>query len=351
LAVTNSEGHTATTVERSLLQNIPLAPPAPQPVCFSPARGAWILSQYGDVLTALRSRCITQVRPGAARGGADVAIQHPDFTHMFANRATSAWQLRIKSQAAALLNGLKRETPVELVAQFIRPWCVDSALTIAGIESKNGNYLAELVNHLTKSDSKPDDRHSKECATQANKDLDSFFEHHGGCTFKSLFLGVAHSIPTFLASATTALLVHPDQMLKLRQDPRKIPNAVEELLRYAGPVHTVFRQAETNLQFVGERVSSGDHLIMRIASANRDPRKFVDPDRLDMAREMAGHLALSAGPHSCPGASIVRIMTMTAIEALFGSSLVVGPSGPVVWSCGNMLIWPSRVPVLLGREA
>lgn len=339
--------------DRTPFENLPLSPPAVQEHRFDSGCNAWILSRHRDVLTALRSPFLSQarpIRPGESKPSEPIdGKQDTGFSTVSLPAATYAWAVQMERQARASLERLDTERQVDLVVEFIRPWCLDAALSITGVDARDKLYLADLIGHLNGSDSAPDNGDLKKRASGANKDLHLFFQAHNGSSFKSLFLGLAQTLPTFIASAWAALLQHPDQFSVLNRHPDQIPKAIEELLRYAGPVHTLFREAEKDLELWGEHILSGDRLILRVASANRDPEKFVHPDRLDITRDVAGHLALSAGAHSCPGASIVRLMTAIATRTFLEQFTEFELSGPVVWSCGTMLTWPSSLPVSLSR--
>lgn len=333
------------------LANVPLSPPAPKDVYFSDEQQAWVLSRHQDVLAALRSTGLSQARPPAASGKLSSKqgsnkVQEDVITGIPSPRS-SKWQLEINRAASAILRALPRHRPLDLVADFIRPWCLSSALTLTGVDAAHGQRLAQLVKYLSDSDAAPNELEAKYRAREANEELNRFFPALCG---KSMFVGAAQTVPTFLASAWAALLLHPAKARELQQCPGWIPLATEELLRYAGPVHTLFRQADRAIEISGRKIERGDRLILRLSSANRDPEQFSDPDRLDFTRDVAGHLALSAGSHYCIGASIVRIMTATANRAILNRYLEPQLSSPVEWSCGTMLIWPSALPVLLGNS-
>ncbi|GAA4190694.1 cytochrome P450 family protein [Microbispora amethystogenes] len=121
-----------------------------------------------------------------------------------------------------------------------------------------------------------------------------------------------------IANAVAALLSHPDQLAALRADPALMPRAVEELTRWCGPAQlAVPRQARRDVDLYGTTVPEGAKVTALISAANRDPRAFDDPDRLDLARVPAtGHLGFSHGPHFCLGASIARVQTQVALTAL-----------------------------------
>ncbi len=335
------------------LANVPLSPPAPEDLYFSESQNAWILSRHRDVLAALRSADLSQARPpktatdtNAKPAGEKV---HSEIHIPLLSSHTSKWQTEINWLASALLQPLFANRPVDLVAEFIRPWCLDSAIALTGINPIHSARLARLVSHLSESDAAPHDAAAKSRATEANQKLDQFFLWSSASYEKSLFLGIAQTVPAFLASAWAALLQHPAEWKILQTHPDWIPKATEELLRYAGPVHSLFRQADRETSICGTRIAAGDRLILRLASANRDAQQFAEPDRLDIRRGATGHLALSSGFHYCSGASLVRMMTATATESILARYSESKLSNSFEWSCGTMLIWPSSLPVLPGR--
>jgi Cytochrome P450 len=151
--------------------------------------------------------------------------------------------------------------------------------------------------------------------------------------------------------ARAALLLHRSAWNALRARSESVFVAVEELLRYAGPVHSLFRTALKNTTISATAIAAGDRLILRPAAANRDPRRFEQPGHLDIERRATGHLALSAGSHYCIGASLVRSMTATATQALLARCEEPKLSDPIQWSCGTMLIWASSLQVILDRAS
>lgn len=330
-----------------LFENTPLSPAAPLDLYVCSERKAWIASRYRDVLAALRSSDLSQARPARP---ADVPTERQNMRAEMLSAISSAqiskWQIQIKTLAAEILQSLSELRSVDLSGQFIQPWCIASALELMSIDAVHSDFLSDLVSCLSRADAVPDDSGLKFRAKEANRELDRFFQ---SSFRKSMFLGIAQTVPAFLASAWAALLQHPVQTRELQAQANWMPNAVEELLRYAGPVHTLFRHADRPTEICGTKIERGDRLILRVASANRDALQFPDPDRLDFTRAVAGHLALGSGSHSCAGASLVRVMTSTATKALFTQRSEIHLSGPVQWSCGTMLIWASSVPVFLGK--
>ena len=122
-----------------------------------------------------------------------------------------------------------------------------------------------------------------------------------------------------VANAVDALLRHPDQLAALRADSRLAPAAVEELLRWCGPqLLTIPRYAREDVELYGAAVVKGEPVTAAIVSANRDPRAFADPERLDLTRPAgpAGHLGFAHGPHFCLGAPLARVETEVALTGL-----------------------------------
>jgi cytochrome P450 len=120
-----------------------------------------------------------------------------------------------------------------------------------------------------------------------------------------------------IGSGTLALLTHPDQMEKLRQDPSLIKTAIEELLRYTAPVFmTTERYAREDVTLRGVKIPRGEMTLGVIGSANRDENVFRSPDALDITREPNKHLSLGQGIHFCLGAPLARMEAQIAINTL-----------------------------------
>lgn len=114
------------------------------------------------------------------------------------------------------------------------------------------------------------------------------------------------------------LLSHPDQLALLREDPSLVPGAVEELLRYEGPVERALnRWAATDVELGGHTIRRGELVIAILASADRDPERWEEPDRLDVTRDDTRHLAFGRGSHYCLGAPLARLEATIALETLF----------------------------------
>jgi cytochrome P450 len=128
----------------------------------------------------------------------------------------------------------------------------------------------------------------------------------------------AETVTKLVGNAVVAFSEFPDQWRKLREDRRKIPAAVEELLRYEAPSQYQVRTATRDVTFYGTTIPAGSAVLLVTGSATRDERMFDDPDRVDIDRErkMGFNLALGYGVHSCLGAALARMESRIAFEAL-----------------------------------
>ena len=109
---------------------------------------------------------------------------------------------------------------------------------------------------------------------------------------------------------------HPDQWDLIRKDASLIPNAVEEAVRMATPIRAFTRYVIEDSEIAGHMIPAGKRVIVMYASANRDPRKFPDPDRYDVTRDVHDHLGFGQGVHMCMGMHLARREIILLIEAL-----------------------------------
>src|SRR5919198_5506427 len=134
----------------------------------------------------------------------------------------------------------------------------------------------------------------------------------------SLLIVAGHETTvSLIGNAVLALLQHPEARAELERDPGRIPDAVEELLRYDSPVErTLTRWAATDVELDGRKIARGDLVVTILGSANRDPDRFAEPDVLDLAREDTRHVAFGRGSHYCLGAPLARLETEIALATL-----------------------------------
>lgn len=151
-----------------------------------------------------------------------------------------------------------------------------------------------------------------------------------------------------IGNGMRALLQHPDQLALLRAEPGLINSAVEECLRYDGPITLTVRVLHADAEFGGQTLPCNTMVMAMLASANRDPAVFPDPDRFDVKRTPNDHMAFGGGAHFCLGAHLARMEAQAAIGAfvqrfprieLMESKVEWGPS---------LFRVPGRLPLRLG---
>ena len=145
-----------------------------------------------------------------------------------------------------------------------------------------------------------------------------------------------------IALSTWALLSHPEQLAEVRADRSLVRPVVEETLRWAGPVGTSTRQTTRDTELVGVPLAEGALIGAVLSSANRDPRRFDDPDRFDLHRKERAHLAFAIGPHFCLGAWFGRHLARVSLEVLLDRlpNLRPNPERPV-----ELRGWEFRAPL------
>jgi cytochrome P450 len=135
-------------------------------------------------------------------------------------------------------------------------------------------------------------------------------------TVTLLFIAGHETTMNLIGNGVYALLRHPDQLARLKGDPSLVRDAVEELLRFDGPVHLTGRIPTESITVAGVAIPAGFQVVTLLAAANRDPARFAHPDRLDVGRRDNHHLTFSSGPHFCLGASLARLEGQVALTAM-----------------------------------
>ncbi|KNB54306.1 cytochrome P450 [Streptomyces caatingaensis] len=150
-------------------------------------------------------------------------------------------------------------------------------------------------------------------------------------------------------NALLALLTHPEQLRRLRDEPAGIGTAVEELLRYVPLMNAInILVAKEDFTLHGQRIRAGDAVVPVPASANRDPEAFTDPDRLDLTRSPNAHVAFGHGPHTCTGGHLTRLQLATAIRVLLErlpDVRLAVPAESIPWDESTPLRAPATLPV------
>jgi cytochrome P450 len=131
-----------------------------------------------------------------------------------------------------------------------------------------------------------------------------------------LLLAGFETTMNLVGNGALALLQHPEELARWRADPSLDRTAIEELLRWEGPVHVTARIATCDAEVGGQEIKAGEQLAVVLAAANRDPDVFKDPNQLDLGRHDNRHLAFAAGAHFCLGAALARHESRSALSTL-----------------------------------
>ncbi|NES13806.1 cytochrome P450 [Micromonospora sp. PPF5-17] len=153
-----------------------------------------------------------------------------------------------------------------------------------------------------------------------------------------------------LPGAMIALLEHPDELARLRDERALFDTAVDELLRWWTPVMVFRRTATADTTVAGVPVRAGDKVVVSFASANRDERVFAEPDRLDLTRQPNPHLVFGYGPHFCLGAHLARCQLRALFEALLARTSTLTYAGRPAYLRSNFQRGVKRLPIRWRRR-
>ncbi len=383
---------------------------AEDPVHWSPAMKAWIITRHADVKNvALNNRQISADRltpffktnPEYQRGSIDSLVRYlnhwmvfrdpPDHTRLrrLFNKAftpTSVSNLRpsIENIVAHLIDGMeakaRRGETVDYITDFAYPlpasvimdllgvpradlervkvWSDDIALFIGTAQVAGNKYLRAESGAKAMSDyfrslveartAEPhDDMISHLVLARDDRDALTTDEIIGTCI---LLLFAGHETTTnLIGNGFLYSMRHREQWERLVADPSLAGSAVEEYLRYDGPSGALARVAAADLELGGKTIREGQRLFAFMNSANRDPEAFADPDRFDIGREPNVHLTFGHGIHFCLGAPLARLEAQIAATRLAERLPDVRLSGgDPEWHDSLILRGVKRLPLQLG---
>ncbi len=168
-----------------------------------------------------------------------------------------------------------------------------------------------------------------------------------GSFFVQLVTAGNDTTRTMLSSGLWALLQHPDQMAELRADPALIPVAVEEILRWANPLHYFRRTATADTDVSGQAIANGEKVTMVYTSANRDEDVFDDPHRFDIHRTPNPHLSFGIAEHFCLGVHLARLEGRVFFEEVLAATSSIDQTGEARRQRSNLNNALKSLPVKL----
>lgn len=180
---------------------------------------------------------------------------------------------------------------------------------------------------------------------------DSLSEHELLAMMFLLLVAGHETMLNLIANGVLALLTHPVELKRLRDDPSLLPSAVEELLRHANPLNHATERFTLEPVTIGDTdIPAKEWVMLATSSANRDPSRFADADQLDVGRDTAGHVGFGHGIHYCLGAPLARLEGEIAFGALLARfprlALAVSESS-VRWRPSSLIHGLENLPVRL----
>jgi cytochrome P450 len=148
-----------------------------------------------------------------------------------------------------------------------------------------------------------------------------------------------------IGAAVYCLARFPDQFARLRSDPTLARNAFEEAVRFESPVQTFFRTTTRDVEIGGARIGEGEKILMFLAAANRDPRRWDNPDHYDVTRRTSGHVGYGSGIHMCVGQLVARLEGEAVLAALAKRVSTIEITGPLQRRFNNTLRGLESLPV------
>jgi pimeloyl-[acyl-carrier protein] synthase len=340
---------------------------ATDPVHHSPL-GFWVLTRYEDVVAVLRDPRLAKEAIAsvvAARFGVEVPVgmrlsmldrDPPDHTRLrglvskaFTPRVVEALRPHIQQIVDGLLDRVERAGSMDLIEEFAYPLPVVVICEMLGVPVEDHErfkgWSLEIARSLDLILQPPDSdlarrsvdaRHAltdyfrgliAERRASPRADMlsaliaaeeagDRLSEQELMATCILLLVAGHETTVNLIGNGTLALLRHPDELRRLRENPSLIGSAVEELLRYDGPVQRTARIPSAAVTIGGRTIEAGEMVMPFIGAADRDPAHFPDPDRLDIARSDNRHIAFGLGIHFCLGAPLARLEGQIAINTL-----------------------------------
>lgn len=334
--------------------------------------GMWVLTRYADVMAVLRDPRFSAQRRSAdvvqevleifpqegemsplVRANTMLSSDPPDHTRMrtlvnkaFTPRAVEAMRPRIQAIVDSLLDAAQERGGMDVIADLAYPlpviviaemlgvppedrdqfkrWSDDVVTTIEPVLSPEAQQRAqraslELAEYFrgiveVRRREPRDDLLSALIAAEEQGDRLTEDELYATCIL--LLVAGNETTTNLIGNGMLALLRHPDQLQRLREEPSLLEPAVEEMLRYESPVQLTARVALTDVEVGGRTVGRGQLVLTVLGAANRDPAQFPEPDRFDVARRDNRHLAFGHGIHYCLGAPLARLEAQVAFRSL-----------------------------------
>jgi len=371
------------------------------PVSWNELFEAWIFTRYHDVDAVLMDPRFSADRARAQTRFSEMIKQQqqeygpfsqaptmltsdpPEHTRLrrlvskaFTPRAVENLRPRIREIVDELLDGLAGQTTFDLVDEIAYPlpviviaemlgvpakdsadfkrWSDDLVATLGGpfvpqdVIDKARASIEELVAYLAEQIAQRranprDDLISGLIAAEDGGQVLSEQEIYS--TTILLLVAGNETTTNLISNAMYSLLQNPDQLELLRSDLSLMPSAVEEILRFNGPVQATARVATTDIEIGGTTVREGQMAMAILGAANHDPAKFPEPEKFDIRRNPTDHMAFGDGIHFCLGAPLARAEAQIAFEELLRRFSKIEPAGEPAWGGTFIIRGAKKLPI------
>ena len=348
------------------------------PVIRSP-RGAYMIVSSEAAEFALKNPELFSSKRAFDMAGSPlamvpIAFDPPEHTRyrrvlqpFFSPRGTASWLPMVRALAGELIDGFAARGECDLVADLAVPLPAQVFLTLFGLPLEDRDRLIAwkeaLINNFGLPGGEPPSQRAARMGAQLYEYLVSHIAQRRqsggtgdllgllladtsderlsddellGLSFLFVLAGL-ETVTSALSTAFAALATRPALRRQIVADPAVIPAAVEELLRYDGPVVFVPRIATQDVELVGQTIPAGSYVMITIAVASRDPAEHPDPDTIDFGRQERS-LAFGGGPHRCLGSHLARMEMRVALEEWHRRipeyALAPGVTPRVTWPAG-----------------
>ncbi|MBB3086011.1 cytochrome P450 family protein [Geodermatophilus sabuli] len=334
----------------------------------------WLITRYDDVRAAFtdprlvkdhRATLPPEVREQAPRlpgpfGSMMILLDPPDHTRLrrlvaraFTPRRTAELRPRIEALAAALLDALPVDEPVDLLATYAVPLPMAVICELLGVpdtdrdafgpwsralvddhddvdEQQATAGLAQYLHALVESKRRAPDGALLSALVEVSEAGDQLSTEEVVAMGVLLLIAGHETTANLIGNAVLGVATDAALRERLLAGPEQVPAAVEEFLRWDGPVHNApLRFAAEDVEYSGTTIPAGSVVTLSVGAANRDPDRFDRPELLDPDRDTGGHLAFGHGLHYCLGAPLARLEGEVALRSLLdrfpGLRLAVPP--------------------------
>jgi cytochrome P450 len=301
------------------------------------------------------------------------------LSHRFTPRSIAELEAELRDITTRCLDEALERGEVDFVNDVAHRIPAEITFRLMDVPEEEWGRLAELE-HRTVTASDPEFAHGEDpqaSAAAASRELLTYFgglimqrlESPGDDLIGEMLRGKVHGesldpitvvaecglllaggLDTTRAAASQSLLQllrNPDQLALLRDDPGRIPVAVEEFVRFTSPIVSEVRTATCDAEVGGQAVAEGDRVTLWTASANRDEAVFDDPDRFDVTRQPNRHLGFAYGEHFCLGAHLARLTLRVEFEELLRRTSAIEQVGEAARVRSNFVGGLKRLPVRL----